>query len=198
MRRCKHLCCREGLEKPPKLTRKQSTNGNQVKSGLNQLTLSASIPRTKAGRTSTIEARDKGSGKTHTKDVESTGINSDITDTGDIFHLSFTSHVSKSQCSSSDYGDDSFDDLPSPSKLLVGFTTGTTQVNEKTRANVNQCDDIAEADDTWTDVTICSRIQFDLLPLTRQNKSKSTLAHQPTESKIRHQCHRITPYLNEV
>ncbi|KAH2544902.1 hypothetical protein KXW97_001735 [Aspergillus fumigatus] len=150
--RCKHLCCREGLEKPPKLTRKQSTNGNQVKSGLNQLTLSASIPRTKAGRTSTIEARDKGSGKTHTKDVESTGINSDITDTGDIFHLSFTSHVSKSQCSSSDYGDDSFDDLPSPSKLLVGFTTGTTQVNEKTRANVNQCDDIAEADDTWTDV----------------------------------------------
>ncbi|GFF96560.1 ATP-dependent DNA helicase MER3 [Aspergillus lentulus] len=150
---CKHLCCREGLEKPHKVARKQSANGNQAKSGLNQLTLSASIPRIKAGRTSTIEARDKSSGKTHTKDVGSTGIDSDITDIEDIFHLNSTSHVSKPQCSSSDYGDDSFDDLPSPSKLLVGCSTATTnQVKGETETFASKCDDITEADDTWTDV----------------------------------------------
>ncbi|GFF79769.1 ATP-dependent DNA helicase MER3 [Aspergillus lentulus] len=150
---CKHLCCREGLEKPHKAARKQSANGNQAKSGLNQLTLSASIPRIKAGRTSTIEARDKSSGKTHTKDVGSTGIDSDITDIEDIFHLNSTSHVSKPQCSSSDYGDDSFDDLPSPSKLLVGCSTATTnQVKGETETFASKCDDITEADDTWTDV----------------------------------------------
>lgn len=152
MDRCKHLCCREGLEKPHKAARKQSANGNQAKSGLNQLTLSASIPRIKAGRTSTIEARDKSSGKTHTKDVGSTGIDSDITDIGDIFHLNSTSHVSKPQCSSSDYGDDSFDDLPSPSKLLVGCSTRTNQVKGETETFASKCDDITEADDTWTDV----------------------------------------------
>ncbi|GFF30986.1 ATP-dependent DNA helicase MER3 [Aspergillus udagawae] len=153
---CKHLCCREGLEKPHKVARKQSANGNQSKSGLNQLTLSGSIPRTKAGRTSTIEARDKSSGKTHTKDVESTGIDSDITDIGDIHNPNPASHVSKPQCSSSDYGDDSFDDLPSPSKLLMGCSTGTagtaTQPNGKTETFASKCDDIAEAGDTWTDV----------------------------------------------
>jgi ATP-dependent DNA helicase HFM1/MER3 len=153
MDRCKHLCCREGLEKPHKVTRKRSANGTQPKSGLNQLTLSASIPKTKAGRTSTIEARNKSSGKTHTKDAESTGIDSDITDIGDIFNVDSTSHVSKPQCSSSDYGDDSFDDLPSPSKLLVGCSTSTTtQVNEKTETFTSKCDDITEADDPWTDV----------------------------------------------
>ncbi|PKX95012.1 putative DEAD/DEAH box DNA helicase (Mer3) [Aspergillus novofumigatus IBT 16806] len=150
---CKHLCCREGLEKPHKAARKQSANGNPQKSGLNQLTLSASIPRTKAGRTSTIEARDKGSGKTRTKDVESTSIDLDITDSGAFVNLASTSHVSKPQYFSSDYGDDSFDDLPSPSKLLVGCSTGiTTQVNEKTETFASKCDDITEADDTWTDV----------------------------------------------
>ncbi|RHZ65844.1 putative DEAD/DEAH box DNA helicase (Mer3) [Aspergillus thermomutatus] len=155
---CKHLCCREGLEKPHKVARKQSASGNQPKSGLNQLTLSASIPRTKAGRTSTIETRDKRSGKAHTKDVslqtqESTGIDSDITDIGDLFNLNSTSHVSKPQCSSSDYGDDSFDDLPSPSKLLEGCSMGTTaQVNGKTENSASKGYDISEADDTWTDV----------------------------------------------
>ncbi|GIJ92257.1 sec63 protein [Aspergillus pseudoviridinutans] len=150
---CKHLCCREGLEKPHKTVRKQSSNSNQPKSGLNQLTLSASIPRTKAGRTSTIEARYKSSGKTHIKDVESTGVDSDITDIGDIFHLNATNHVSKPQCSSSDYGDDSFDDLPSPSKLLMGCSTGTaTQATGKTETFASKCDDITEADDNWTDV----------------------------------------------
>ncbi|GFF23913.1 ATP-dependent DNA helicase MER3 [Aspergillus udagawae] len=150
---CKHLCCREGLEKPHKVAQKQSANGNQSKSGLNQLTLSASIPRTKAGRTSTIEARNKSSGKTHTKDVDSMGIDSDITDIGDIHNLNPASHVSKPQCSSSDYGDDSFDDLPSPSKLLMGCSTGTaTQPNGKTETFASKCDDIAEAGDTWTDV----------------------------------------------
>ncbi|KAF7115781.1 hypothetical protein CNMCM5793_003421 [Aspergillus hiratsukae] len=150
---CKHLCCREGLEKPPKLARKQSANGNQPKTGLNQLTLSASIPRTKAGRTSMTETRDKRTGKTHAKDVDSTGIDSDITDMRDIFNINSTTHVSKPQCSSSDYGDDSFDDLPSPSKLLVGFSTGTTtQVNGKTETSASKCDNISAADDTWTDV----------------------------------------------
>lgn len=153
MNRCKHLCCREGLEKPHKAARKQSANGNQPKNGLNQLTLSASIPRTKAGRTSMTETRDKRTGKTHTKDVESTAIDSDITDIGDIFNLNSTAHVSKPQCSSSDYGDDSFDDLPSPSKLLAGCSTGpTTQVNGNIEIFASKCDDISAADDTWTDV----------------------------------------------
>ncbi|GIK05896.1 sec63 protein [Aspergillus viridinutans] len=173
---CKHLCCREGLEKPHKAARRQFANGNQPKSGLNQLTLSASIPRTKAGRTSTIEARDKSSGKTHTKDVESTGIDSDITDIGDIFNLNSASHASKPQCSSSDYGDDSFDDLPSPSKLLMGCSTDTaTQVNGKTETFASKCDDIAEVDDTWTDVD-------DLFTYTVQPSSTDSLEHVKTHT----------------
>ncbi|KAE8339216.1 hypothetical protein BDV24DRAFT_176191 [Aspergillus arachidicola] len=42
---CKHLCCREGLEKPPRMNRKHSTGGIDRSNGLNQLTLSASITK---------------------------------------------------------------------------------------------------------------------------------------------------------
>ncbi|KAB8273394.1 Sec63 Brl domain-containing protein [Aspergillus minisclerotigenes] len=42
---CKHLCCREGLEKPPRMNRKHSNGGADRSNGLNQLTLSASITK---------------------------------------------------------------------------------------------------------------------------------------------------------
>ncbi|EIT76873.1 DNA/RNA helicase MER3/SLH1, DEAD-box [Aspergillus oryzae 100-8] len=42
---CKHLCCREGLEKPPKMNRKHSNGGADRSNRLNQLTLSASITK---------------------------------------------------------------------------------------------------------------------------------------------------------
>ncbi|KAE8417687.1 Sec63 Brl domain-containing protein [Aspergillus pseudocaelatus] len=42
---CKHLCCREGLVKPPRVNRKHSAGGIDRSNGLNQLTLSASITK---------------------------------------------------------------------------------------------------------------------------------------------------------
>ncbi|KAE8132257.1 Sec63 Brl domain-containing protein [Aspergillus pseudotamarii] len=42
---CKHLCCQEGLEKPPRVNRKHSAGGIDRSNGLNQLTLSASTTK---------------------------------------------------------------------------------------------------------------------------------------------------------
>ncbi|KAB8260482.1 hypothetical protein BDV32DRAFT_149448 [Aspergillus pseudonomiae] len=63
---------------------------------------------------------------------------------------------SNTKDSSSDYGDDSFSDLPSPSGLLLGHTTGKTDRDDQTTSketclekNVKTKDDWIYADERW-------------------------------------------------
>ncbi|PKY00800.1 P-loop containing nucleoside triphosphate hydrolase protein, partial [Aspergillus campestris IBT 28561] len=110
---CKHFCCRDGLDKPPKGGKRNTPDVDPRSSGLSQLTLSASLTK-KEGYTSRTENRMAG------KDVEKT-LRKDIgqgkglkdcpkTRTVDVYSIR----------SSSEYGDDSFDDYPSPSELMLG------------------------------------------------------------------------------
>ncbi|EAW06934.1 putative DEAD/DEAH box DNA helicase (Mer3) [Aspergillus clavatus NRRL 1] len=154
---CKHLCCREGLEKPHKATRKQSHTGNQSNSGLNQLTLSASMPKkdhTKAPTTETsAPTSDTTKSKLFSPLPQQDQQHSDITDLGDTINENFSTSLSKRQTSSSDYGDDSFDDLPSPSALLLGLPMKIPVQGNKdaTRKSADFVKTI-ETDDPWTEM----------------------------------------------
>lgn len=111
--RCKHFCCRDGLDKPPKPSRSQCVGGNKKANILNQLTLSASI--TKRDVADVSDSHDKEGVRQLTQPVlkrhesmgskraSRPGLPMPSTDIRPV---------------SSDYGDDSLDDIPSPSVLL--------------------------------------------------------------------------------
>ncbi|KAK1147586.1 ATP-dependent DNA helicase MER3 [Aspergillus melleus] len=112
---CKHFCCRDGLDKPPKASKKQPYTGNQKQEKLSQLTLSPSVtkrpvqhepPKAEKKQYLSPSVPQPSSASTSLHPSHSPR-NPRIIDLG----------------SSSDYGDDSFDDLPSPSALLLGKST---------------------------------------------------------------------------
>lgn len=98
--RCKHYCCREGLSNPPKATRKKPDGAYHDESGSNQLTLSASISKSDAKLVK------------HQKNTENSEQSSQLKTP------STDNPISLIADSSSDYGDESFDDLPSPSEFF--------------------------------------------------------------------------------
>ncbi|RMJ22639.1 hypothetical protein PHISP_06488 [Aspergillus sp. HF37] len=115
---CKHFCCRDGLEKPPKPSWKRSCTGNKA-SSTNQLTLSASI--TKKDAADAPDKHKESIGSALTQPVLRRNENSDSKTAGQ--HRTGRSILSEirpmaQEATSSEYGDDSLDDLPSPSALL--------------------------------------------------------------------------------
>ncbi|GES61110.1 P-loop containing nucleoside triphosphate hydrolase protein [Aspergillus terreus] len=118
---CKHLCCREGLDKPPKVSKRPRTE-SKTTSGQGQLTISASMSKKDADRDYRYEApglkhntEEKNTEKAH-EHIKRTLKGSDRkpkfiydSDTPEDFVKG-----------SSDYGEDSFSDFPSPSALLSG------------------------------------------------------------------------------
>ena len=161
---CKHFCCRDGLEKPPK-PNKSRTVPNDKSSGLNQLTLPAAINKRdtpndapkkgQASKPNTVTKR-KSSNLSATK--YSTAQNGRKSSFQDQLRTKPTSNKkartiekkrqqSPLKISSSDFDDDSFADLPSPSKLLAGSArkfakspspkTGTTQPGETDNASID-------------------------------------------------------------
>ncbi|UDD55823.1 hypothetical protein AFCA_003410 [Aspergillus flavus] len=155
---CKHLCCREGLEKPPKMNRKHSNGGADRSNRLNQLTLSASITKhnTQIGnpgkrRTRKDSMTDSESQEMLQKPSQEPNLGLSDTASKDLICPDVNT-----KDSSSDYGDDSFSDLPSPSDLLIGRTTRLTDRRAQTTSketylnkNVRTKDDWIYTDEPW-------------------------------------------------
>jgi ATP-dependent DNA helicase HFM1/MER3 len=123
---CKHFCCREGLDKPPPKPKKRVLPGTQKEDGLNQPTISASITRVPAiGSLPEIYGMKHRSAEVNNPDKASTAKTS-TPQPGNRYLNQVRRPLSekdknipvkqKKQESpkpvSSDYGDDSFDDLP--------------------------------------------------------------------------------------
>ncbi|KAI9367391.1 Sec63 Brl domain-containing protein [Aspergillus egyptiacus] len=132
---CKHFCCREGLSRPPKATRNKSDGKSEEATGPNQLTSSASLSkrdsRPKVGNPSRKDKDDAGpAGSTQDYQQQFTGHK----EASHADHASLTAD-------SSDYGDEIFDDLPSPSTLLFGNTldsmTSSSQKGSDAQAGQN-------------------------------------------------------------
>lgn len=125
--RCKHLCCREGLEKPPKANKKRPGDDDKDKgkkiTGLNQTTLPATI----AKKDTTTQASNPSDSEAQRHLIE-TSVSADKLSSADTKTNKNNKPGNDSGCPvpknilepSSDYGNDSFSDFPSPSSLLLG------------------------------------------------------------------------------
>lgn len=161
---CKHFCCRDGLEKPPKPS-KSRTVPNEKSPGVNQLTLSATINKRdtpndapRKGQASKLKpvAKRKSSNLSATKSSTAqigrkssfqTQLRTKPTSNKNASTIEKKRQQSPLGISSSEFDDDSFADLPSPSKLLAGSArkfakppspkTGTTQPGDTDNASID-------------------------------------------------------------
>ncbi|RAH55827.1 DEAD/DEAH box DNA helicase [Aspergillus piperis CBS 112811] len=136
--RCKHLCCREGLEKPPKANKKRPGDDDKDKgkkiTGLNQTTLPATI----AKKDTTTQASNPSDSEAQRHLIE-TSVSAHKLSSADTKTNINNKPGNDSGCpvpkkileSSSDYGNDSFSDFPSPSALLLGKPIVATSSKEQ-------------------------------------------------------------------
>ncbi|KAL7662086.1 ATP-dependent DNA helicase MER3 [Aspergillus niger] len=126
--RCKHFCCRDGLEKPPKANKKRSGDDDKDKGKktreLNQKTLPATI----AKKETTTQASNPSNSEAYRHRIESpvsthkaSSGNTETNNNNNKPEIGSSCPAPKNLLeSSSDYGNDSFSDFPSPSALLLG------------------------------------------------------------------------------
>lgn len=131
---CKHLCCREGLEKPPKPGKKRAVP-NEKTAGLSQLTLAASItkqPASTVTQNSTQPGKGKPALKRNASNLSAGGSskgpkrirsNQSLFPSAPVRKASISAFKkekpkSPPKSASSDFGDEDFADLPSPSDLF--------------------------------------------------------------------------------
>ncbi|KAJ5971903.1 uncharacterized protein N7479_001821 [Penicillium vulpinum] len=136
---CKHFCCREGLEKPPKPP-KRTIPAPQKEAGLNQLTISASITKATPTKNSSLgnqvikQRIAKPKNDDHVSKVKVSTLQAEKKSTSgeksvllgrdkNIPSYKRTRENSSAKPLSSDYGDENFD-LPSPSRLLGNRGSG--------------------------------------------------------------------------
>ncbi|KAE8368724.1 Sec63 Brl domain-containing protein [Aspergillus caelatus] len=148
---CKHLCCREGLVKPPRVNRKHSAGGIDRSNGLNQLTLSASIPKNSTqmdnlGKTWVQKDNTNDNGPQEMPQSSSQEPNISLRDAASEGPIC---PGVNNKDSSSDYGDDSFSDLPSPSDLHFGSITKLTDRSAQTASKELSLDKIVRTKDEW-------------------------------------------------
>lgn len=206
--RCKHLCCRDGLDKPPKASRKQSTGGNQKKEEPNQPKISSSITKKDASAASSkikaTERRSKGedphsssstvkpSEPSVTLGSQLTEIESPTPEMPSAFVLS-PAPAPRAVASSargeavefaSDYGDGSFDDLPPPSALIgdVSNLARNPSKEEKKKTNEDMQIDhgIFDWTDDWIDIDEPWR---PAQPTTPKESTRNASQHGETEGK---------------
>ncbi|KAH8435304.1 putative DEAD/DEAH box DNA helicase (Mer3) [Aspergillus melleus] len=188
---CKHFCCRDGLDKPPKGSKKQHCPGTQKQEKLSQLTLSASVTK-RPVQHEPLKAEKKNylfpsgpqpsSASTSLPPSHSPG-NPRIIDLR----------------SSSDYGDDSFDDLPSPSALLLGKSTKAPFLGTDKPIEAPNMEDLFKGDDwlfadeplhlTQTAADDCSPYHNEVVGqgLDRDSipsQKKEVSANNPNESQV--------------
>lgn len=131
--RCKHYCCREGLSNPPKATRKKSDGAYQDTAGSNQLTLSASIS------------------KSDPKSVKQQKKVKNTQQSSQLKTPSTDNPISLIADSSSDYGDESFDDLPSPSEFFGNTISSLDRDSQKAPGISKTSQNPLELGDGWID-----------------------------------------------
>lgn len=173
--RCKHLCCRDGLDKPPKASWKQSTSGNQKKEEPNQPKISSSITKKDASAASSkikaTERRSKGedphsssstvkpSEPSVTLGSQLTEIESPTSEMPSAFVLS-PAPAPRAVASSargeavefaSDYGDGSFDDLPPPFALIGDDSNLARNPSKEEKKKTNEDMEIDHGIFDWTD-----------------------------------------------
>lgn len=129
--RCKHLCCREGKDKPPKSSKKplptpesntaSSSKANpftsSIKKGKGAIN---TVPKAKTGDVETLDLTERSA---RLGDGFSTDTCRDPGDTERLsfFDEEFYKEDSPEKDPSSDYGASWMDDIPSPSELLSGL-----------------------------------------------------------------------------
>ncbi|KAL2840557.1 Sec63 Brl domain-containing protein [Aspergillus pseudoustus] len=143
---CKHLCCREGLDNPPKAGRKKSDVSALEPAGSNQLTLSSSVvKRAHQPRFSEATKRSK-AGKKNDR------INANLEKIPELQALRASDVPPLSPIvDSSDYGDESFDDLPSPEELLFQNVPGLAIASGKVLGASEPVESVNELGDNWVD-----------------------------------------------
>ncbi|CEN59366.1 hypothetical protein ASPCAL01817 [Aspergillus calidoustus] len=141
---CKHLCCREGLDNPPKAGRKKPDVSTLSTAGSNQLTLSGSIAK-RAVQPAKQDKKSKRSIRNGSFD-DSPELRPPASTVYDIPPLS-------SIVDSSDYGDENFDDLPSPEELLFGKASTRQEIGPEGAFGTTKADEsVFEPGDDWVDV----------------------------------------------
>ncbi|PYH94722.1 DEAD/DEAH box DNA helicase [Aspergillus ellipticus CBS 707.79] len=181
--RCKHFCCRDGLEKPPKSSKKQLFDGEKKAKGLSQTTLSVAVVQRDASSsisgTKACEKNMEFPNRNPKAPRPRPASNQDQRDdTGDI--------IASSKKSSSDYSDDSFSDFPSPSALILGELASSKDqgskvlgpsIADKDELDMNDWID----DDTW--LTVHSPLaDSDQVGQKEVNTSKSSHAETAQET----------------
>lgn len=140
--RCKHFCCRDGLDKPPKASKKQPSSTTPKPDRLNQLTLSATVTK-KPAQHGPLKAKADQKPYISPSVLQPSSGNYSLKpsfSSGDPSAIDVNS--------SSDYGDDSLDDLPSPTALLLGKTMEVAiQGDNKTVAASNAEEDFFLGED---------------------------------------------------
>ncbi|KAL4892692.1 Sec63 Brl domain-containing protein [Aspergillus ambiguus] len=148
-----HLCCREGLDKPPRVSKKQ-LGGTKDVGERNQPTISASMGKKDRQIDELHETSGKnGSWKEKLSEGEQTskGIGK-----GDGSRPEFVydlDNPDKSAKGSSDYGDDSFSDFPSPSALLLGtqlVPQGPDQPKDRVSDTLKELFDLTDESTAYT------------------------------------------------
>ncbi|KAL4994990.1 Sec63 Brl domain-containing protein [Aspergillus recurvatus] len=163
--RCKHLCCREGLSNPPKVTRKKSNNAHSEAAKSNQSRLTGSI---------TKDFKPLVTDPATQQQKNSLGLSSPTQALIQRLTWSKATVEKKStpptvDFSSSDYGDENFDDLPSPSQLLLGVDAVPQDRNPQSRNSQNCLNNAPAAQDAfnlgegWVDDRISSLEQPSLV-----------------------------------
>ncbi|KAJ5503952.1 Nucleotide-sugar transporter [Penicillium fimorum] len=134
---CKHFCCREGLEKPPKPP-KRPIPATQKGGGLNQLTISDHVSKMKS--TSQTGKKNRNREKTVLSERDK-----------NISSYKRKRDKSPTKPLSSDYGDENFDDLPDPSRLLGNKGSGlaisvSPVIDDQPKNNIADVPAIAKKD----------------------------------------------------
>ncbi|KAJ0425170.1 Sec63 Brl domain-containing protein [Aspergillus carlsbadensis] len=146
---CKHLCCREGLDNPPKAGKKKSDVSAQEIAGSNQLTLSSSIVK----RVSQPSKEDKKIKKSNRPGSFDDSPELPLT-APTVYGLPPLSSI----VDSSDYGDEDFDDLLSPEELLFGRASTRQEGGSGEAIETAQTDEsVLEPGDDWADT---NEVQF--------------------------------------
>jgi ATP-dependent DNA helicase HFM1/MER3 len=142
-RRCKHFCCREGLDNPPKAGKKKSDAFAMETAGSNQLTLSGSITK-RASQPAKQDKKSKRSNRIGSFD-DSSELPLPALTVYDIPALS-------SIVDSSDYGYENFDDLPLPEDFLFGKASTRQETSSgKGLGTVEADEGVLEPGDNWVD-----------------------------------------------
>lgn len=190
---CKHLCCREGTDKPPRSSKKplptpESNTGStsKIKSFMSNIKKgngeSSSLSQRKRGEQSrNVETLDLTGRSAKLGDGFLTDGNHNPGDTPSFFDEEFFNEDISEKDPSSDYGASWMDDIPSPSTLLSGIRKRDVvlpqQAGGPSKGDVFE--DPLDLDDDDDDDDV---LQGDLPPLCQD--SKGVLSESPDKNSL--------------